>query len=89
MKKINILHTEWSTGWGGQELRILSESLALRDTYGAKVLLATRDGAVLGQKASEAGPIDARVFEPNKYDKNKLRDELGIPRSAVCYSFAF
>ena len=31
----------------------------------------------------------ARVFEPNKYDKNKLRDELGIPRSAVCYSFAF
>ncbi len=34
MKKINILHTEWSTGWDGQELRILSESLALRDTYG-------------------------------------------------------
>ena len=26
----------------------------------------------------------ARVFEPNKYDKNKVRDELGIPRSAVC-----
>ena len=190
MKKINILHTEWSTGWGGQEMRILSESLALRDTYGAKVLLATRDGAVLGQKASEAGlevayfgfknsldirsaygiaklakkheidiinthsgkdtwigwmasilsgakfvrtrhignkisshplnfvnkradfiittgeqirqnfidfngilpskiksiptGIDTRVFEPNKYDKNKVRDELGIPRSAVC-----
>lgn len=190
MKKINILHTEWSTGWGGQEMRILSESLALRDTYGAKVLLATRDGAVLGQKASEAGlevayfgfknsldirsaygiaklakkheidiinthsgkdtwigwmasilsgakfvrtrhignkisshplnfvnkradfiittgeqirqnfidfngilpskiksiptGIDARIFEPNKYDKNKVRDELGIPRSAVC-----
>ena len=84
MKKINILHTEWSTGWGGQEMRILSESLALRDTYGAKVLLATRDGAVLGQKASEAGLIEARVFEPNKYDKNKVRDELGIPRSAVC-----
>lgn len=53
------------------------------------VLLATRDGAVLGQKASEAGLIDARVFEPNKYDKNKLRDELGIPKSSVCYSFAF
>ena len=31
----------------------------------------------------------ARVFEPNKYDKNKLRDELGIPRSSVYYSFAF
>ena len=176
-------------------MRILSESLALRDTYGAKVLLATRDGAILGQKASEAGlevayfgfknsldirsaygiaklakkheidiinthsgkdtwigwmasilsgtkfvrtrhignkisshllnfvnkradfiittgeqirqnfidfngilpskiksiPTDtsARVFEPNKYDKNKLRDELGIPKSSVCYSFAF
>ena len=70
-------------------MRILSESLALRDTYGAKVLLATRDGAVLCQKASEVGLIDARVFEPNKYDKNKLRDELGIPKSSVCYSFAF
>lgn len=55
MKKINVLHTEWSTGWGGQEMRILSESLALRDTYGAKVLLATRKDAVLGQKAAEAG----------------------------------
>ena len=53
------------------------------------VLLATRDGAVLGQKASETGLIDAKVFEPNKYDKNKVRDELGISRSAVCYSFAF
>ena len=28
--------------------------------------------------------IDTRIFEPNKYDKNKVRDELGIPRSAVC-----
>ena len=28
--------------------------------------------------------IDARIFEPSKYDKNKVRDELGIPRSAVC-----
>lgn len=31
----------------------------------------------------------ASVFEPNKYDKNKVRDELGIPKSSVCYSFAF
>ena len=37
-------------------MRILSKSLALRDTYGAKVLLATRDGAVLCQKASEGVP---------------------------------
>ena len=65
-------------------MRILSESLALRDTYGAKVLLATRDGAVLGQKASETELIEAGVFKSNKYDKNKVRDELGIPRSAVC-----
>ena len=84
MKKINILHTEWSTDWGWQELRILSKSPALRDTYGAKVLLATRDGAVLGQKTSEAGLIEAGVFKSNKYDKNKVCDELGIPRSAVC-----
>ena len=27
-KKIKILHTEWSDGWGGQEIRILAESKA-------------------------------------------------------------
>jgi len=26
MEKINLLHTEWSDGWGGQEIRILAES---------------------------------------------------------------
>jgi len=25
--KFNILHTEWSDGWGGQEIRILSEAV--------------------------------------------------------------
>ena len=25
MRKIRILHTEWSDGWGGQEMRILAE----------------------------------------------------------------
>jgi hypothetical protein len=25
MKKIKVLHTEWSDGWGGQEIRIINE----------------------------------------------------------------
>ena len=25
MKPLNIIHSEWSNGWGGQEIRILTE----------------------------------------------------------------
>lgn len=79
MKKLNILHTEWSTGWGGQEMRILSESLVLRDTYGAKVVLATREGAVLEQKASEAGLEVANFGFKNSLD---IRSAYGIAKLA-------
>jgi len=30
-KKIKVLHTEWSDGWGGQEIRIINEMIALRE----------------------------------------------------------
>jgi len=51
---INILHTEWSCGWGGQEIRILNEMLALKKT-GIQSFLACKKGSVLGQKAKNAG----------------------------------
>ena len=31
MNKLRVLHTEWSVGWGGQEIRIISEMESLRD----------------------------------------------------------
>ncbi|MFK5881564.1 MAG: glycosyltransferase family 4 protein [Sulfurospirillum sp.] len=49
-KKIKVLHTEWSDGWGGQEIRIINEMLALREK-GVEVFLACRDHAKIKEKA--------------------------------------
>jgi len=54
MKKIRVLHTEWSDGWGGQEIRIINEMLAVREK-GVEVFLACRDHAQIKQKALENG----------------------------------
>lgn len=51
---LNILHTEWSQGWGGQEIRILAESRALQ-ARGHRVVIACRPDATLWQRAQEAG----------------------------------
>jgi glycosyltransferase involved in cell wall biosynthesis len=51
-KTIRVLHTEWSDGWGGQEIRIIDEMLAVRE-QGVEVFLACRDHAVIKQKAEE------------------------------------
>jgi glycosyltransferase involved in cell wall biosynthesis len=49
---IKVLHTEWSDGWGGQEIRIINEMIAVRE-QGVEVFLACRDHAVIKQKALE------------------------------------
>ncbi len=51
-KNIKVLHTEWSDGWGGQEIRILNEMLAVREK-GVKVFLACRENAQLKEKAKQ------------------------------------
>jgi glycosyltransferase involved in cell wall biosynthesis len=53
MKKIvKVLHTEWSDGWGGQEIRIINEMIAVRK-LGVDVFLACREHAVIKHKAIE------------------------------------
>ena len=52
LKPIKVLHTEWSDGWGGQEIRIIGEMIAIRDT-GLEVFLACRSHSVIKQKAKE------------------------------------
>jgi len=53
MKKIvKVLHTEWSDGWGGQEIRIINEMIAVRDK-GVEVFLACRNHATIKSKAQE------------------------------------
>jgi len=54
VKKIKVLHTEWSDGWGGQEIRIINEMLAVREK-GVEVFLACRDHAKIKEKALQNG----------------------------------
>lgn len=49
-----VLHTEWSMGWGGQEIRILSEMKAFRE-LGVPMEIACRKGSRIGQEAGQAG----------------------------------
>ncbi len=51
---MKILHTEWSAGWGGQEIRVLSEMVAMRDR-GVNFFLACRAGSRIGERAREEG----------------------------------
>ncbi len=51
---MKILHTEASPGWGGQELRILTEAEGMR-ARGHQVILAVQRGGGLVQPAREAG----------------------------------
>lgn len=51
-KKIKVLHTEWSDGWGGQEIRIINEMLAIREK-GIEVFLACREHSQINKKAQE------------------------------------
>lgn len=56
---MHILHTESSNGWGGQEIRILKESLGLK-SRGIDVTLAVTRGGKLVHYARKNG---LRVFE--------------------------
>ena len=47
-----VLHTEWSDGWGGQEIRIISEMISVRD-LGVDVFLACRKNSTIKLKAEE------------------------------------
>lgn len=51
---MHILHTESSTGWGGQEIRILREAEAMR-RRGYSVSFAVQHGAKLVARARERG----------------------------------
>jgi glycosyltransferase involved in cell wall biosynthesis len=60
-KKFTILHTEWSEGWGGQELRVLAEMQA-HQSLGHRLSLLCPPNTRL---AGEAEALGIRVF-PHK-----------------------
>jgi len=51
-KIIRVLHTEWSIGWGGQEIRVINEMIVVREE-GIEVFLACRDDSMIKKKALE------------------------------------
>ena len=53
-KVIKVLHTEWSLGWGGQEIRILAESKAFIDK-GYEMIIAAQPNSNLFKKSNQAG----------------------------------
>jgi glycosyltransferase involved in cell wall biosynthesis len=66
-KKITVLHTESSTGWGGQETRTFHESIGMKK-LGVKIVILCQPDSELGKKAKAAG-IDVRTCRMKKsYD---------------------
>ena len=49
-KNIRVLHTEWSDGWGGQEIRIIEEMNAMR-LEGVEVFLACKESSMIKERA--------------------------------------
>jgi len=63
MKPIRVLHTEWSDGWGGQEIRVITEMLSLRKR-GIEPYLACREHAKIKAKAISVGiPVFVVPFD--------------------------
>lgn len=58
---MNILHLEASSGWGGQEMRILKEAEGMR-SRGHKIILGVMRGGALVKKARASGFL---VYELN------------------------
>lgn len=49
-RPIRVLHTEWSDGWGGQEIRIINEMKAIR-SKGINVFLACKASSMIRENA--------------------------------------
>ena len=62
---LTVLHSESSTGWGGQENRTLNEARQMA-RLGVRVLLLTRPGAELGKRAAAEGfPVHEAAMRSN------------------------
>ncbi len=65
---LTILHTESSTGWGGQEIRILQESSGI-SRRGHRVIIAAQEESNIFRRAKERG---IEVFPVHFEKKNPL-----------------
>ena len=83
MRKIRVMHTEWSQGWGGQEMRIMSEmngfkaSNKLQGGIEVECELVCKKGAKIADAAKEAGFIVHYLPFKGKFD---LRTILALAK---------
>jgi len=81
-KKIRVLHTEWSDGWGGQEIRIINEMKAVR-LKGVEVFLACREFSAIKDKALKN---NIKVFTLAFKGNGDLKTLLALKRIIQNYS---
>jgi glycosyltransferase involved in cell wall biosynthesis len=79
-KMFSVLHTESSTGWGGQESRTLQESIGMRK-LGARIVLLCQPGSILGEKAEAEGFDVVRCRMKKSYDLFAVKNILRTIRS--------
>ena len=88
-KTIRVLHTEWSEGWGGQEIRIIDEMKVIR-SKDVEVFLACKNNSIIKIKALESdikvftlpfkGNMDLKtLFSLNKIIKIKILNIIMLP----------
>ena len=75
-----ILHTESSTGWGGQENRTLNESIGLK-RLGAHVIILCQPGSMLEKKASAEGIEVKTCVMKKSYDVRAVKYILDVIRN--------
>jgi glycosyltransferase involved in cell wall biosynthesis len=76
----HILHTEWSSGWGGQEQRIILECRKAVER-GHEVLIACQPGSGILAKAQESGISVAVVAMRSAYDPRAIAQLVRLIRS--------
>ena len=81
-KRIRVLHTEWSNGWGGQEIRVINEMNAVREA-GVNVFLACRDDAIIKKKALEN---NIKVFTLPFMGNADIKTLFGLNKIIKTYS---
>lgn len=83
-QRLRILHSEWSLGWGGQEIRILAEMKAFRE-LDATVEVACRPGSRIATAAQQAGFVVHPLPFAGRFD---LRTIFGLRRLVRTKSFS-
>jgi glycosyltransferase involved in cell wall biosynthesis len=80
MRPLTILHTEWSTGWAGQEMRIINEARGVA-AHGHRVVIVACPDAKILPCARAARLVTHEVRMRHGFDLRAIRQLRAIIRS--------